>query len=117
MKKIDMPDKLWASYKGIDSAGSVVAFDSRVLMGDGTDLSPYEYIRADIADIFIGEDEDEPLEDGQYRWVEIGNKWVLGKIKGLEEHSMYFYDTSGDKTPLVALGIIGPVIKPPKEFK
>ena len=102
-----MPERIWACRDTVvDRWGGIVE--------EGWHTEPWfdgetKYIRADIA----AGDPNEPFKDGQYRWVEIGGQWIAGKISGSNKHNLYFYDVDGNETPLTALGVIGPVIRPP----
>lgn len=101
-----MPERIYAGY---DLEGCRTWSGFKPLPGGSN-----EYIRADLVH---GDPIEpfEPFENGQYRWVEIGGQWIAGKISGSSKHNLYFYDVDGNETPLTALGVIGPVIRPPAD--
>lgn len=103
-----MPKRIWL----VPSDYSERTLWTAKAVDDPDEAGQAAYIRTDLVP---APSAGEPLEDGQYRWVEIGGQWIAGKISGSTKHNLYFYDVDGNETPVAALGGIGPVIRPPAD--
>ena len=116
MSNSAMPERIFIAYHGFDNKGCALAFDTSIKMRDGTDFSPYEYVRADL----IQGDANEPLEDGQYRWIKTEHGWEPALVChfGAFDLGRFELMTTGEDESITLLEDdalqIGPVIRPPE---
>lgn len=111
-----MPKWIYVSYSGFDANGYAAAFDAHVKMRDGTDFTPHKYIRADL----VHGDPNEPLADGQVRWVRVDEEdsFTPAIIKtGYFNKDDLVYFVCGNECELYVEDCYewGPVIRPPEE--